>query len=126
VRLTIFVVPRPAPVSTVRPPAPAPRGAPFLTARAVPRLDRRRRTRVRLACDQDCSLAVRLTARLRSGKKLTGPLVRRSIAARGELALRLRLPARPRGSVKTAWITGRVRNAAGQARSVRLPVRRPR
>ena len=57
------------------PPPPPGRGppaggaAPFLTARATPRLDRRRRVLVRLACDQDCSLSVRLTARLRSRRR---------------------------------------------------------
>ena len=42
------------------------------------------------------------------------------------MALRLRLPAKPRGTLKTVWVTGQVRNAAGDARSVKLPVRLPR
>ena len=40
--------------------------------------------------------------------------------------MRLRLPAKPRGTLRTVWITGRVRNAAGDVRAVKLPVRLPR
>jgi hypothetical protein len=121
VRVTIFVVPRPV---AVPPPVAVPtvRRAPFLSARATPRLDRRRRTRVALSCDQDCTIAVRLTARLRSRRTLRGPVVRRSLAAGRELSLRLRLPTRPRSKPRTVWITGRVRNAAGDRRNVKLPV----
>src|SRR4051812_12326523 len=67
-RVTVFVVPRPVaavPVPGVRAPVLV-QGAPFLSARATPRLDRKRTTVIRVACDQDCSLAVRLSARLRS------------------------------------------------------------
>jgi len=42
------------------------------------------------------------------------------------VALTLRLPSKPRGTLKTVWVTGRVRNAAGDVRSVKLPVRLPR
>jgi hypothetical protein len=42
------------------------------------------------------------------------------------LSLHLRLPTEPRGAVKTVWITGRVRNAAGDTRAVKLPVSLPR
>jgi hypothetical protein len=120
VRVTIFVVPRPAaPAPSVIPTA---RRAPFLSARARPRLDRRRRTTVRLSCDQACAISVRLTARLRSGRTLRGPVVRRSIAAGRVLSVRLRLPAKPRSRPKTVWITDRVRSVAGDVRSVRLPV----
>jgi hypothetical protein len=120
VRMTIFVVPRPA--TTPPPVAPAVRGAPFLSARATPRLDRRRRSRVALSCDQDCVIAVRLTAKLRSRRTLRGPVVYRSLAAGHVLSLRLRLPSKPRSAPKTVWITGQVRNASGEARPVKLPV----
>ena len=129
VRITILVTRRPpAPASrpVATPPPPVAR-APFLTARATPRLDRRRRVLVRLSCDQDCSLTVRLEGRLRSSKRtFHGTQLKRSIGARRVLTVRLRLPSKPRGQLRTVWITGRVRNAAGQARAVRLPVRRPR
>ena len=119
VRVTIFVVPRPAPLPGV---TPTGRRAPFLSARARPRLDRRRRATVRLSCEQACSISVRLTARLRSRRTLRGPVVRRSIAAGRVLSVRLRLPAKPRSAPKTVWITGSVRNAAGDVRTVKLPV----
>jgi Bacterial Ig domain/Dipeptidyl peptidase IV (DPP IV) N-terminal region/WD40-like Beta Propeller Repeat len=125
VRATIFVLARPVVLPAAKPPA-AVRRAPFLSARATPRLDRRRRTLAQLSCDQDCSLVVRLTARLRSKRTLNGPQLRRSLAAGQVLSLRLRLPANPHGTVKTVWITGRVRNAVGDGRTVKLPVRLPR
>jgi hypothetical protein len=122
VRLTIFVVPRP--VVTLPPlltPA-TPARAPFLSARAKPRLDRHRRTRVRLSCDAPCRIAVRLTARVRHVKRrLRGRVVRRTLAARRVVSVRLKLPRRPRGHVRSVWITGTVRNAAG-SRRVKLPV----
>ena len=71
-------------------------------------------------------MAVRLSATLRTRKTFTGPQVRRTIRAKQVVRLRLRLPAKPRGTLKTVWITGRVRNAAGDARRVKLPVRLPR
>ena len=125
VRATIFVLPRPVVLPAAKPPV-AVRRAPFLSARATPRLGARRRTLAQLSCDQDCSLVVRLTARLRSRRTLNGPRLRRSLAAGHVLSLHLRLPAKPRGTVKTVWITGRVRNAAGDVRTVKLPVRLPR
>lgn len=126
VRLTIFVVPRAAPVAVAPRPQPAPRGAPFLTATRMPRLNARRQTVVRLTCDQDCTFGVRLTARLRGGKRIQGRRVIRKRAARTELRLRLRLPRKPAGAVKRVWVTGRVTGASGESRRVRLPVRRPR
>ena len=83
-------------------------------------------TRVKVSCDQDCSLVVRLSGRLRTRKSLAGPRVKRSIAAKRVVTLTLRLPAKPRGTLKTVWVTGRVRNAAGDERRVKLPVRLPR
>ena len=211
VRVTIFVVQRPLAVAEPAPaPTPTVRRAPFLSARAAPWLNRRRRTRVRVVCDQDCTLTVRLTATVRrrraarssraagraaaarssaaaaraaamrraamraaatrpaaaratamraaaaratamhaaaargsarraaarraaarraaaargsARRTVRGPRVTRRARARQVLTLRLRLPSAPRGSVLTAWLTGRVRNAAGDARAVRLPVR---
>ena len=82
---------------------------------------------VALACDQDCSLTVRLTAKLRSSKRrLNGPRLKRTVVAGRTVRLRLRLPRKPAGKVKTVWVTGYVRNAAGDVRTVKLPVRRPR
>jgi hypothetical protein len=126
-RVTIFVVPRPPanPLVGTRPPVLV-QGAPFLSARAVPRLDRRRRALIRVSCDQDCSLTVRLSAKLRSRKAFRGPRISRTIAAKQLIRLRLRLPAKPRGKLRTVWVTGKVRNAAGDERTVRLPVRLPR
>ena len=113
------------PSAVAKPPVANPR-APFLSARATPRLDRKRRTLVRLSCDQPCSIAVRLTARLKSRRTLNGPQVKRLAPAGSVLRLRLRLPTKPAGTVKTVWITGRVRNFAGDVRTVKLPVRLPR
>ena len=79
---------RPAPRRGRRRPGPTTRppvlvqGAPFLSATATPRLDRKRTTLVKVSCDQDCSLAVRLTAKLRTRKSLTGPQVKRSLVAK--------------------------------------------
>jgi hypothetical protein len=125
VRYAVFIVPRPAPVLASKPPVLV-QGAPFLSARATPRLDRKRSTLVKLSCDQDCSLVVRLTARLRSRRTVNGPQVKRTAVAQRVLTLRLRLPSKPRGTIRTVWVTGRVRNAAGDVRTVKLPVRLPR
>ncbi|HET6548580.1 MAG TPA: hypothetical protein VFG79_09005, partial [Solirubrobacter sp.] len=74
------------------------------------------------SCDAPCRIAVRLTARVRHVKRrLRGRVVRRTLAARRVVSVRLRLPRRPRGHVRSVWITGTVRNAAG-SRRVKLPV----
>jgi hypothetical protein len=101
-------------------------GAPFVWASATPRLDRRRTTLAKVSCDQDCSFTVQLTATSRTRKTFNGRRNKRSLLAKQVVRLRLRLPSRPRGTLKTVWITGRVRNAAGAARTVKLPVRVPR
>ncbi len=120
VRVTVFVVPRPA--AAVGPPVvQVVRRAPFLNARATPRLDRRRRVLVKLSCDQDCTVALRLTGRLRTKRTLRGTIVRRKIVAGRVVSLRLRLPSKPRTALKTVWITGTVTNA-GLKRTVKLPV----
>ena len=122
-------LPTRVPDSALNDPAMSPvlvQGAPFLSATTTPRLDRKRTTRVKVSCDQDCSLVVRLSGTLRTRKSLAGPQVRRSIRAKRVVALTLRLPSKPRGTLKTVWVTGRVRNAAGDVRSVKLPVRLPR
>jgi hypothetical protein len=126
-RVTVFVVPRPAitPAPATRPPVLV-QGAPFLSASATPRLNRRRTTLVKVSCDQDCSFTIRLSAKLRTRKSFAGPKIRRSLTAKQVVRLRLRLPSRPRGRLKTVWVTGKVRNAAGDARRVKLPVRLPR
>ena len=128
IRVSILVTRRPQPrAAASRGDRRAGAPAPFLTARATPRMDRRRRTLVRLSCDQACSMTVRLEARLRASKRvLKGTAVKRSLGARTVATVRLRLPTKPRGTRETVWITGRVRNAAGDVRTVRLPVRLPR
>jgi hypothetical protein len=128
VTVKIFVVPRPAAAASPTPtPTPVVIRAPFLTARATPKLDRKRTTLVRLACDQNCSFDVRLTAQLKKPKKtVRGSIAKRTLAANRELSLRLRLPTKPKGTLKTVWITGTVRSATGESRSVKLPVRLPR
>jgi hypothetical protein len=124
VRVTIFVVPRPATLAA--PPLVVVARAPFLSARATPRLDAKRSTLVRLSCDQDCRFAVRVTARLRSKRTVKGKLVRRSLTVGHVLGLRLRLPKKPAGRVKTAWIKGTVTSTTGRQRTVKLPVALPR
>jgi hypothetical protein len=125
VRVTIFVVPRPAAVG----PAPAPSNpatavAPFLSVRVKPALDRKRTTLVRLACDQACSFTVRLEATLRGKKKkpFKGKALTRALQPDRVLALRLKLPVKPKGTLKTAFITGTVRGANGATRPVKLAV----
>jgi hypothetical protein len=126
-RVTIFVVPLPSGVAA----QPAVRRAPFLNARATPRLDSRGRVLLRASCDQDCTLSLRLTARLRTKRTLQGPVVKHRLVATHVLSLRLHVvksgakpPARSR--VKTIWVTGTVRNASGEVRAVKLPVTVPR
>jgi hypothetical protein len=128
VTVKIFVVPRPAAAASPTPtPIPVVVRAPFLTARATPTLDRKRTTLVRLACDQSCTFEVRLTAELKKKKQtVRGSTAKRTLAANRELSLRLRLPTKPKGTLKTVWITGTVRSATGESRSVKLPVRLPR
>ncbi len=118
-RLTLFVVPRPVPIAS--PPPPPPRRAPFLSAMAKPRLDRSGRVLLRASCDQDCTLKLRLMVRLRS-RTVRGPFVTKS-GRTFTLHLRLHKPVR---SIKTAWVTGTVRNRTGDTRAVKLPVTLPR
>lgn len=127
IKVTIFVVPRPAPgagppSATPNPSVPA---APFLALSVKPRLDRKRTTTARLTCDQPCAFTVRLEGSVRVKKKaktLKGPALRRSLTPGRVLALKLKLPRKPAGKVRTVWITGTVRGATGVARAVRLPV----
>jgi hypothetical protein len=126
IRVTIFVVPR-AGASGVPPvvsPGPSAVVAPFLTMRTRPRLDRKRTTIARLECDQQCAFTVRLEGTLRVKKKKTfkGAPLTRTLTPGRVLALKLKLPAKPAGKLKTAWITGTVRGAGGVSRTVKLPV----
>ena len=75
---------RPAPARDgARPGHPTARARP---GRAVPERERdaaagpQATTLVRVSCDQDCSMAVRLSATLRTRKTFTGPQVRRTIS----------------------------------------------
>ncbi|MDA0172016.1 Ig-like domain-containing protein [Solirubrobacter taibaiensis] len=125
VRVTVFVVPRPVaggPTPSTNNPS-ATVAAPFLSARVKPTLDRKRTTLARLACDQACTFTVRLEATLRGKKKpLRGTPLKRTLAPGRLLALRLKLPAKPQGTLKTVFITGTVRGANGASRPVKLAV----
>lgn len=129
IRVTIFVVPRPAataPPGAISPPV----AAPFLSLRVKPRLDRKRSTIARLTCDQACSITVRLeaTLQLKSKKKrkrtvtLKGTALQRSLEPGSVLALKLKLSTKRAGTIRAAWITGTVRGATGATRTVKLPV----
>ena len=126
VRVPVFVVPRPVaggpPPSTNRPAATV--AAPFLSARVKPTLDRKRATLVRLACDQACSFTVRLEGTLRGKKKqpFKGKALKRALEPGRVLALRLKLPTKPKGRLKTVFITGTVRGETGASRPVKLAV----
>jgi Bacterial Ig domain/WD40-like Beta Propeller Repeat len=120
VRQAVFVVPRN--LGAVLVPQPVVR-APFLNARALPRLDRRGRTTLRAGCDRDCRVSLRLTAR--AGRTFTSKTVKRSLTAGRVVTLKFTLRHRPRRRVKIAWIVGTV-TGAGHRRTVRLPVRLPR
>ena len=70
---------------------------------------------------------MRLTAELKKSKKtFRGSTAKHTLVATRELSLRLRLPTKPKGKLKTVWITGIVRSTTGESRSVKLPVRLPR
>lgn len=131
IKATIFVVPRPAgtgpPPATQTPSNLAP--APFLSLRLKPRLDRKRTTIARLTCDQACAFTVRLEGTLRRGAKkaktFKGKALTRTLEPGRVLALKLKLPATPKGKLRAIWITGTVRGANGVSRSVKLPVSPP-
>jgi hypothetical protein len=101
---------------------PAPR-APFLNARAVPRLDRRGRTTLRASCDRDCRLSLHLTAR--AGKTFNSKTLKRTLKAGRVVKLKFKLRHRPRRRVRVAWIAGTV-SGAGHARRFKLLVTPPR
>jgi hypothetical protein len=115
-RVTVYVLPRTVAATSPRPPA----RAPYLTALAAPRLDRRGRGSLRVRCDADCSVALRLVVRLRSHRRIDGRMLKRSLASGRVLTLQLRGPARR--LVRSAWVTGTVADAAGRRRPVKLPV----
>jgi hypothetical protein len=104
----------PAPV---RPAAPA--RAPYLSALAPPRLDRRGRGWLRVRCDADCKVTLRFVVRLRDGRIIDGRRLSRTLAAGAVMRLRLRGPQRRR--VRTAWVRGTVTGAGGR-RTVKMPV----
>src|SRR5262249_49981192 len=120
VRQSVFVVPRN--LGQVLVPQPAAR-APFLNARAVPRLDRRGRAPLRAGCDHDCCLSLHLTAH--AGKTFNSKTLKRSLKAGRVATLKFTLRHRPRRRVRIAWIVGTV-SGAGHTRKVELPVTPPR
>jgi hypothetical protein len=121
VRVTVFVVPRPASMT----PSPGPSNptvAPYLSLRVKPKLDRRRTALARFSCDQRCTFTVRLEAKLKSKKRaLKGTRLKRTLEPGRVLAVRLKLPVKPKGKLRSVWITGTVQGTAG-SRPVRLPV----
>ncbi len=112
-RVTIFVVPR------MVAPSQTPPHAPFLSALAPPRLDRRGRGWLRVRCDLDCTVRLRLTVRLRGHRSIAGRVLERHLAAGALLRLRLRAP--QRRSIRSAWVRGTVTGADGHRRSFRIP-----
>ena len=125
--------------SSSRGPAPAPRPvatrrrrsarAPFLSARATPRLDRRRRALVRLSCDQACSLDGAPDRRGCGSKRTLHGHAGQALARGRAGAVRCGCGCRrkPRGhAARRSGSPARVRNAAGDVRTVKLPVRLPR
>jgi hypothetical protein len=106
-------VPRPVAVP------PPPKRAPYLSAVAQPRLDRRGRGSLRVRCDVDCTVSLRLVVRLQGGGAINGPSLARKLTAPAVMRLRLRAPERRR--VRSAWVRGSVTGAGGK-RSVRIPV----
>ena len=71
-----------------------------------------------------CSFTVRLEGTLRGKKKkpFTGKALKRALTPDRVLALRLKLPAKPKGKLKTVFIIGTVRGANGATRPVKLAV----
>ena len=67
---------------------------------------------------------MRLEGTLRGKKKkpFTGKALKRALTPDRVLALRLKLPAKPKGTLKTVFITGTVRGANGATRPVKLAV----
>jgi dipeptidyl aminopeptidase/acylaminoacyl peptidase len=100
--------------------ARAPRPAPYLSALAAPRLDARGRGTLRVSCDQDCTITLRLVVRLRTHHTITGRALTRTLPAGRALAFQLRAP--PRRRVYSAWVTGTAANPAGAKRSFKIPV----
>lgn len=122
VRVTVFVVPRPAPITPSGKP-PLTSVAPYLSLRVKPKLDRKRTALARLSCDQRCTFTVRIEGRMKSrNRAIKGTRLKRTLEPGRILALRLKLPAKPKGTVKSVWITGTVQGADGASRTVKLPV----
>ena len=110
-RVTVFVVPRPRAAA----PPPATPAAGARPGRAVPERARDAAAGPQAhdagagsSCDQDCSLAVRLTGdAAHQARRSRGPQVKRSIAAE-RVRARCGCGCRPSraGTLKTVWITG--------------------
>ena len=128
VKVTVTVAPRPLPV--VAPPDVTPAAstvAPFLSLREPPRLDRRRTVRLRFACDHACTVRLRLEGKVRvrgrkHPKKLRGKSLTKAVPTEGVRTLRLRLPSKPKGTLRSVYITGTVRGANHTLRKVKLPI----
>jgi len=107
-------------------PASVDNRAPRLRWLTSPRLGQDRAVRVRLRCDEACTVRAHLASRLRSGRTRSGPTVGRSATAGHVLKFTLRL-ARPRPSrraLRSLKILVNVADAAGNkadaTRAVRL------
>jgi WD40 repeat protein len=107
--VTVTVAPKPA--------------APTLTALKVPRLASS--VRLRATCDRACTVSLRVSVRLNTGRVVKGKLVRRSAPAGGTMTLRLargKLP--PRRRVAKARIVGTVKGPDGLSRAFSLTLKR--
>ena len=67
---------------------------------------------------------MRLEGTLRAKKKkpFKGTVLKRALTPGRVLALRLRLPTKPKGRLKTVFVTGTVRGETGASRPVKLAV----
>ena len=93
-----------------------------LPLRVKPKLDRKRTALARFSCDQRCSFSVRLEAKLKGKKRsLAGKRLKRTLEPGRVLALRLKLPSKPKGALRSVWIAGSVQGEGG-TRTVKLPV----
>ena len=114
VRVTLSVVP-----GTGRPKAPT-----LTLTGGTLKLDKRGRVTVRGTCDRACIVSLRVRVKLRSGRVISGRLVRAQAAAGGAVTLKLRrgkLPARR----KIAWVrvSGKAVGADARSRAVLIRLR---
>jgi WD40-like Beta Propeller Repeat len=100
--------------------------APAVRWLSRPRLTRRGRARVHVRCDERCVLSLHLTAKLRSGKRLTGPTktVTTRAGRRATLTLAISRPGRRVSLTRLRRVAavGSVKDGSGNRKSVRRTV----